>query len=156
MGCRFTLLHLGSEGPVIRHLPVHCTDHTCIAASVYHGTLMERAVNYRVASSAELYILSGYFTCLGIYEMSKKSVAGVSLRGLFAWFSIHIHHRLRPHQQYGDADLQQDPHGNNDVAVHEEHCGQVDSAVVRVEGDKLIQPGLAGREAEHGCQGPIK
>ena len=60
------------------------------------------------------------------------------------------------HQQHGHADLQQDPHDNDDVAVDEERRSIVERPVLRVVGREPVDPSLPGREAEHSAQGPVE
>jgi hypothetical protein len=59
--------------------------------------------------------------------------------------------QLADYQEDGDADLQQDPDINDDVAVDEERSAVVGLPVLVV-GVDPVDPRLAGREAEHGAQ----
>jgi hypothetical protein len=59
---------------------------------------------------------------------------------------------IRRYQQDGDADLQQDPDHNHNVAVDEESGAKVLIALL-VRRREAVHPCLAGREAEHGAQG---
>ncbi len=64
--------------------------------------------------------------------------------------------RKKSHQQHGDADLQQDPDGNDDVAEDEERGPIVQLACLSVKKDELLEPGFASGETDHGAEGPIE